>query len=143
MVIMTPQGVPFHPVLVIGLGKNLLFKSVLGHCDIIHIIWAIDRFICITQKFNQLHRKFLLQLVIDNQLHQKLSVQLVKFLGDADKSIYCPYDMYYVGSFIFEQSKGFYTKIAKIMIWVEIGWIGCLAGKSKGAPRNFFFSFIG
>ena len=46
--------------------------------------------------------------------------------------------MYYVGSFNFEQRKGFYTKIAKIMNWVEIGWIGCLAGKSKGAPRIFF-----
>ena len=23
---------PFHPVVVIGLGKNLLFKSVLAHC---------------------------------------------------------------------------------------------------------------
>ena len=25
-------GVPFHPVVVIGLGKNLLFKFVLAHC---------------------------------------------------------------------------------------------------------------
>ena len=25
-------GVTFHPVVVIGLGKNLLFKSVLAHC---------------------------------------------------------------------------------------------------------------
>jgi hypothetical protein len=32
IVILTPQGVPFHPALVIGLGKNLLFKSVLAHC---------------------------------------------------------------------------------------------------------------
>ena len=32
---MTPQGVPFHPVVVIGLGKNLLFKSVLGQCVIL------------------------------------------------------------------------------------------------------------
>ena len=30
--ILTPQGVTFHPVVVIGLGKNLLFKSVLAHC---------------------------------------------------------------------------------------------------------------
>ena len=30
--ILTPYGVPFHPVVVIGLGKNLLFKSVLAHC---------------------------------------------------------------------------------------------------------------
>ena len=34
IVILTPQGVPFHPVVVIGLGKNLLLKSVLGHCVI-------------------------------------------------------------------------------------------------------------
>ena len=27
-------GVPFHPVVVIGLGKNLLLKSVLGHCEL-------------------------------------------------------------------------------------------------------------
>ena len=33
IVILTPLGVPFHPVVVIGLGKNLLFKSVLAHCD--------------------------------------------------------------------------------------------------------------
>ena len=32
--ILTPQGVTFHPVVVIGLGKNLLFKSVLAHCDL-------------------------------------------------------------------------------------------------------------
>ena len=30
--ILTPYGVTFHPVVVIGLGKNLLFKSVLAHC---------------------------------------------------------------------------------------------------------------
>ena len=27
-------GVTFYPVVVIGLGKNLLFISVLAHCDI-------------------------------------------------------------------------------------------------------------
>ena len=31
---LTPYGVTFHPVVVIGLGKNLLLKSVLGHCGI-------------------------------------------------------------------------------------------------------------
>ena len=31
--ILTPWGVTFHPVVVIGLGKNLLFKSVLAHCE--------------------------------------------------------------------------------------------------------------
>ena len=30
IVILTPQVVPFHSVVVIGLGKNLLLKSVLG-----------------------------------------------------------------------------------------------------------------
>ena len=25
-----------HPVIVIGLGQNLLLKSVLGHCDIVY-----------------------------------------------------------------------------------------------------------
>ena len=34
IMILTPYGVTFHPVVVIGLGKNLLFKSVLAHCDI-------------------------------------------------------------------------------------------------------------
>jgi len=31
IVILTPWGVSFHPVVVIGLGKSLLFKSVLAH----------------------------------------------------------------------------------------------------------------
>ena len=35
--ILTPQGVPFHPVVVIGLGKNLLFKSVLAHLKHYHV----------------------------------------------------------------------------------------------------------
>ena len=26
-------GISFHAVVVFGLGKDLLFKSVLGHCD--------------------------------------------------------------------------------------------------------------
>ena len=30
--ILTPLEVPFHPVAVIGLGKNLLLRFVLGHC---------------------------------------------------------------------------------------------------------------
>ena len=28
-----PMGISFHTVAVFGLGKNLLFKSVLGHCE--------------------------------------------------------------------------------------------------------------
>ena len=31
-----PMGISFHAVIVFGLGKNLLFKSVLGHCGIVH-----------------------------------------------------------------------------------------------------------
>ena len=34
--ILTPLGVTFHPVVVIGLGKNLLFKSFLAHCVPVH-----------------------------------------------------------------------------------------------------------
>ena len=34
----TPKlwGISFHAVIVSGLGGNLLFKSVLGHCDVQH-----------------------------------------------------------------------------------------------------------
>ena len=30
--ILAEWGISFHAVVVFGLGKNLLFKSVLGHC---------------------------------------------------------------------------------------------------------------
>ena len=33
IMILTPSGVTFHPVVVITLGKNLLFKSVLAHSE--------------------------------------------------------------------------------------------------------------
>ena len=43
IVILTPYGVYFHPVVVIGLGKNLLFKSVLAHCDYcMQKLWKSD-----------------------------------------------------------------------------------------------------
>ena len=29
-------GISIHAVIVFGMGKNLLFKSVLGHCGIVH-----------------------------------------------------------------------------------------------------------
>ena len=29
-----PMGYNYHAVVVFGLGKNFLFKSVLGHCEI-------------------------------------------------------------------------------------------------------------
>ena len=33
MLILYLWGLSFHAVVVVGLGKDLLFKSVLGHCD--------------------------------------------------------------------------------------------------------------
>ena len=33
MLILDLLGIGFHAVVVFGLGKDLLFKSVLGHCD--------------------------------------------------------------------------------------------------------------
>ena len=32
MLILDLWGISFHAVIVFGLGKNVLFKSVLGHC---------------------------------------------------------------------------------------------------------------
>ena len=32
-----PMGLSLHAVVVFGVGKNLLFKSVLGRCEIVHI----------------------------------------------------------------------------------------------------------
>ena len=32
MLILDLWGISFHAVVVVGLGKDLLFKSVLGHC---------------------------------------------------------------------------------------------------------------
>ena len=43
-------GVPFHPVVVIGLGKNLLFKSVLEHCD---CLLLKRQLLCLTKSFRQ------------------------------------------------------------------------------------------
>ena len=40
MLILDLWGISFHAVVVFGLGKNLLFKSVLGHC-----VWFIYLFI--------------------------------------------------------------------------------------------------
>ena len=42
IVILTPWGVPFHPVVVIGLGKNLLFKTILAHCGFITENYLLD-----------------------------------------------------------------------------------------------------
>ena len=35
MLILDLWGISFHTVVVFGLGKNLLFKSVLGHCGLL------------------------------------------------------------------------------------------------------------
>ena len=32
-----PMGISFHAVVVFGLGKNLLFKSILGRCEYLHL----------------------------------------------------------------------------------------------------------
>ena len=36
-------GVPFHPVVVICLGKNLLLKSLLGHCGLRIFDWHFQK----------------------------------------------------------------------------------------------------
>ena len=38
MLILDLWGISFHAVVVFSLGKNLLFKSVLGHCDKLSVI---------------------------------------------------------------------------------------------------------
>ena len=38
LLILNLWGISFHAVVVFGLGKNFLFKSVLGHCDRLMII---------------------------------------------------------------------------------------------------------
>ena len=49
--ILTTKGVPFHPVVVIGFCKNLLFKSILAHCDIeIYNVCQISIFIILLKK---------------------------------------------------------------------------------------------
>ena len=35
MLILDPWGISFHAVVVFALGKNFLFKSALGHCEVI------------------------------------------------------------------------------------------------------------
>ena len=36
MLILDLWGISFHAVVVLGLGKNILFKSILGRCDMLH-----------------------------------------------------------------------------------------------------------
>jgi hypothetical protein len=37
MLILDLWGISFHPVVVIGLGNDLLFNFILGHCDVYKI----------------------------------------------------------------------------------------------------------
>ena len=50
MLILDLLGVSFHAVVVFGLGKNLLFKSILGHCvlrqkkiKLLQLSWCLSR----------------------------------------------------------------------------------------------------
>ena len=38
MLILDLWGISFHPVVVVGLGNDLLFNFLLGHCEIYHEI---------------------------------------------------------------------------------------------------------
>ena len=40
MLILDLWGISIHAVIVFGLGKNLLFKSVLGHCGWVGLGWV-------------------------------------------------------------------------------------------------------
>ena len=41
MLILDLWGISFHAMVVFGLGKDLLFKSVLGHCVLLRILIAL------------------------------------------------------------------------------------------------------
>ena len=45
-------GISFHAVLVFGLGKNLLFKSILGRCELADLIFGHTFFQDITELRN-------------------------------------------------------------------------------------------
>ena len=47
LLILDLWGISFHAVIVFGLGKNLLFKSVLGHCELL-----------LTTEFKEYQRKW-------------------------------------------------------------------------------------
>ena len=44
-------GISFHAVVVFGLGKNILFKSVLGHCDPDYFLFLLSFFLQNDQYF--------------------------------------------------------------------------------------------
>jgi hypothetical protein len=39
MAILNLKGVPFHPVVFVGLGYDFLFKSLLAHCE--HVLYNV------------------------------------------------------------------------------------------------------
>jgi hypothetical protein len=53
LLILDLWGISFHAVIVFGLGKNILFKSVLGHCEYLgsldetfFLLLAVKMFVC-------------------------------------------------------------------------------------------------
>ena len=53
MLILDLWGISFHAVIVFGLGKKLLFKSVLRHCDNNHCVATF----CTTENFLKMTKK--------------------------------------------------------------------------------------
>ena len=43
MAILNLQGVPFHPVVVICLGYDILFKFLLGHCALVNATFGSEK----------------------------------------------------------------------------------------------------
>ena len=57
MLILDLWGISFHAAVVFGLGKDLLFKSVLGHC-----VWSV---LWITSKLWKIKRNLVGQCYLD------------------------------------------------------------------------------
>ena len=57
LLILDLWGISFHAVVVFGLGKNLLFKSVLGHCERQNI--AQNSAMFVTPLFDTIEQKIL------------------------------------------------------------------------------------
>ena len=49
MLILDLWGISFHAVVVFALGKNLLFKSALGHCEMSKLSGIFYRILCPSQ----------------------------------------------------------------------------------------------
>ena len=61
MLILDLWGISFHAVAVFGLGKNLLFKSILGRC--VAIILSFDNLVNKCKNLNRKTRHFTVHLV--------------------------------------------------------------------------------